>query len=136
MARNFPAKIPDPKYAFEAVGVPRIKSAQSCCSIGQISEPAGETSSLRRVIIQKFRRSFILPYPNMPVVRSNCHDAIVPHLMNVLGCSQYSGVHLGHSFRVFELIAGVMKRRQSELITNPFAEIARAVSLLMIRNSS
>src|SRR5258708_301848 len=136
MARNFFAEIPNPKHAVKAVGVPGIKRPHGCCPIGKLSEPAGETSSLRRIIVQKLRSAFILPYPNMPVVRGNCHNAIVAHLMNVLGCSQYSRVHLGHSFRIFDLIAGVMKSRQPELILNPFAEVARTVSLLMIRNSS
>ncbi len=88
------------------------------------------------IVVQKLRRSFILPHANMAMVRCNGHNAIVAHLMYVLRCSEYARIHFSHSLRIFELIAGVMKRGQAELILRPFAEIARAVSLLLIGSRS
>ena len=136
MPGNFLAEISNPKDAVKTVGIPRVERAQDSRAIGKVSESAGETAALGREVVQELRCSFILPHANMAIVRSDRHNAIIAHLMYVLRRSEYARIHFSHSLGVFQLIAGVMKRRQPELIVSPFAEIARAVSLLLIGSRS
>ena len=132
LTRYFLTKVADAKHAIKTVSIAGIERAQHRFPVGQISESAGKAAALGRIVIQKLRCTFILPDSNMSVVRRDRQDPIIAHLVDMFGRSQYARIHLGHGFLVVDLIAGVMKRRQSELILNPPAKVAGAVGLLRI----
>src|SRR5215471_18294877 len=69
------AKISCAKHSIEALCTARIIGAESGLTVGQITEPASKTAMLGRVVVQKFRRAFILPHPHVTIVGSQGNDS-------------------------------------------------------------
>ena len=80
--------------------------------------------------IQELRRSFVLPHLDMAEVRCDSNDSIVAHLVDVLVRGEDSRTYRSHRLRVANLIAGVAKCGQTELILYPLAKVAGAVHAL------
>ena len=82
---DFLATISDPENAVEAFRGARIERAQHRFPVDEISKTTGECTSLGCIIIQKFRRALVLANTNVPVVRCDRNDAVIPDLMDVIG---------------------------------------------------
>src|SRR5262249_38392302 len=91
--------------------VARIVAADYSLAVGEVSESARELPALWRVIIQELRRTFILADANMPIIRSDGNNPVIPDLVNVLGGQKNSGIYFSLCFRIVDLVARITKGR-------------------------
>src|SRR5450755_541636 len=71
----------------ERLAVSRIVGAECCIPICEKSNACAVVAMLRRIVVQKLRRAFVLPYLDISVVRHGRNHTIVAHLVSVVSRS-------------------------------------------------
>ena len=82
---QFLAEISDTENAIKRFRVAWIERAEHGFAVGQISKATGKLAAIGCVVVQEFRRAFILANAKVPVIGSKGNNAIVADLVNVLG---------------------------------------------------
>ena len=108
----------------EGFAVSGIIGAEYLLSIGEEADATAEVGLFRKIIVQKFRRTFVLANLHVSEVRNCRNDAIVADLVRVVGGTAPLLVHGRNRFRIGYLIAGVAISGQAKLIGNPLAKMA------------
>ena len=99
-------------------------------AVGEIADAAAELASFGRIVVEKFGRAFILAHAHVAVVGNDGDDAVVAHLVHVIGGRENAGSDLGDGLRIVDLVARVTEGGQAEFVFDPFAKVAGAVRLV------
>ena len=78
---------------------------------------------LWRIIVQEFRRAFILPHLHISIIRHRGNNPVIPNLVGVIGFRAPFLVHISHGLGVGRLVAGIPVCGQPKLIRDPLAEM-------------
>src|SRR5580704_3833998 len=74
-----------PQDSVERLAASGIVSAEHCLPIAEKANAGPVAGVLGRIVVQEFRRTFVLSYLNVSIIRYRRYDAVIPYLMGVVG---------------------------------------------------
>src|ERR1035438_1094081 len=113
----------------EGVAISGIVGAEHCFAIGEEANTGPIAVLFGAIVVQEFRRTFILANLHVAVIRHRYYEPVVSHLVGMVGGRAPLLVHRGDGFGVGDLVAGVFVSREAELVRDPFAKMTRAIGL-------
>ena len=132
MSFNRLAEVTLAEDSLEGCAISRIVSAQNSLPIGEEANAGAIVALLRAIVVEEFRRTFVLAHLLVAVIRHGGHQTVVAHLVSVVGGRTPLCMRRSNGLRVGSLVARIAVGRQSELVDNPFAEVARSVGFLCL----